>query len=331
MVGTRTPLRAEATLIGKSGRIIGLDPLATGGCIKCIMNARNWLALLLLGLIVQPLTAIRAEEVKNRGETEIDTQFIFGFTAGADVGELGENEIEHQSIGRWGKRDGFYAALSDQLRYEHAPAANFRFEIGVPVAFHDISGVTGLDDRQHGRFDGLVAEFRYRLLDRDHAPFALTIGAEPHWSRVDETGGEPVDNYGGELLVAVDRELIKDRIFGAFNLIYDPEVTRSRETGLWQREATVGLSASITTQVRPGIFVGAEGRYLRKYDSLDLSAFTGQALFAGPTMFVRVSTTLAISGAWGVQLAGHSADVPGSLDLTNFTRYQALFRLEYNF
>jgi hypothetical protein len=48
-------------------------------------------------------------------------------------------------------------------------------------------------------------------------------------------------------------------------------------------------------------------------------------------MFVRLSRTLAISGAWGVQVAGHAVDVPGSLDLMNFTRHQAKFRLEYSF
>jgi hypothetical protein len=119
----------------------------------------------------------------------------------------------HQSIARFGKGAGSYAAFSEQLRAEFVPTQNFRFEIGVPVAFHDISRVTGLDDRQHGRFDGVVTEFRYRLLDREYAPFAFTIGAEPHWGRVDETSGEPINNYGGELLVAVDREFIKERLW----------------------------------------------------------------------------------------------------------------------
>ena len=290
------------------------------------MNARKWLAIL-LAMLVPPVIVAHAKE----GEKEVDTQFIFGFTTGADVGELGEKELEHQTIARSGKGEGSYAAFSDQLRAEFVPTRNFRFEIGVPVAFHDISGVTDLDDRRHGRFDGLVTEFRYRVFDRERAPFALTIGAEPHWSRVDETSGEPVNNYGGELLIAVDREFIKERVFGAFNLVYDPEVTRSRETGLWQREATLGLLASVTTQVRTGVFVGAEARYLRKYDALGLDCFAGQALFVGPTMFVRFSKTLAISGAWGIQAVGHAVDIPGSLDLTNVTHHQGLFRLEYNF
>jgi hypothetical protein len=290
------------------------------------MKARNWLAIL-LSLLAPPLIAAHAKE----GEKEVDTQFIFGFTSGADVGEVGEKEIEHQTVARLSKDEGSYAAFSDQLRAEFAPVRNFRFEVGVPVAFHNISGVDDLDDRRHGRFDGVVMELRYRLLDREHAPFAFTIGAEPHWSRVDETSGEPVNNYGGELSIAVDREFVKERVFGALNLVYDPEVTRSRETGLWQREATLGVFASVTTQVWPGTFVGAEARYFRKYDALGLDCFAGQSLFVGPTMFVRFSKSLAISGAWGIQAVGHAVDNPGSLDLTNFTRHQALFRLEYNF
>jgi hypothetical protein len=129
----------------------------------------------------------------------------------------------------------------------------------------------------------------------------------------------------------VDKELIKNRLFGALNFLYDPEVTRSRVTGLWQREATLGVFASVTAQVRPGVFVGAEARYLRKYEALGLESFAGEALFIGPTMFVQLAKSLAISGGWGVQAAGRAVGDPGALDLTSFTRHQATFRLEYNF
>jgi hypothetical protein len=39
-----------------------------------------------------------------------------------------------------------------------------------------------------------------------------------------------------------------------------------------------------------GVFLGAETRYFRKYDALDLPTFAG-------TMYVRFSKSLAISGA----------------------------------
>ena len=51
-------------------------------------------------------------------EERVDDEFIFGFTIGADAGELGENELEHQTAVQCGKRDGRDGALTDRLRYE---------------------------------------------------------------------------------------------------------------------------------------------------------------------------------------------------------------------
>ena len=124
---------------------------------------------------------------------------------------------------------------------------------------------------------------------------------------------------------------MKDRVFGAINIIYDPEPTRLESAGAWQREVTLGFLAAITSQVQQGVSFGTEARYLRTYDGLDLTAIAGDPLFVGPTMFVRFSKTLSISGAWDFQATGHAIGMPGSLDLVNFTRSQALFLLEYNF
>jgi hypothetical protein len=294
------------------------------------IRARNVPTCLLLVALVGPLTPALAGEAKEGAERErVDTEFIFGFTAGADTGEVGEKELEHTTAVQWGKRDGRYGALTDQLRYETSPVQDFRFEIGAPIAYYNISGVPGLDDRNQGSLNGLVAEFKYRLFDRDRAPFGLMLSAEPHWTRTDEIGGERLDGYGAELTVVLDKELLKDRLFAAVNFVYEPEIARFQ--GQWQREAMLGFSASVTTQVKPGVFIGGEARYLRRYDGVDLDSLAGQALFLGPNFFVRLSKSLAISGAWSVQVAGHATEVPGTLDLTKFTRQQALFRLEYNF
>ncbi len=77
-------------------------------------------------------------------------------------------------------------ALASQFRAEFTPNDRMRVELGVPFTYHGIGGVTGLDDRHRGAFNGVDFEVRYRLFDRAHAPFALTFGAEPHWARVDE-------------------------------------------------------------------------------------------------------------------------------------------------
>jgi hypothetical protein len=99
----------------------------------------------------------------------------------------------------------------------------------------------------------------------------------------------------------------------------------------WQQSATVGVFAAVAAQVRRQMLVGMEARYFRSYDSFGLGSLADEALFVGPTMYLQLSKDLAISGAFDIQAVGHAVKVPGLLDLTNFTRYQATFRLEYNF
>src|ERR1700733_7927705 len=48
----------------------------------------------------------------------IDTEHLFGFTIGSDVGEVGEREIESSATGRFGKQTGTYNAASG-TRSEH--------------------------------------------------------------------------------------------------------------------------------------------------------------------------------------------------------------------
>ena len=45
----------------------------------------------------------------------IDTEHLFGFTIGTDIGEVGEKEFESNTLSRLGKRAGSYSALSQSL------------------------------------------------------------------------------------------------------------------------------------------------------------------------------------------------------------------------
>jgi hypothetical protein len=84
-------------------------------------------------------------------------------------------------------------------------------------------------------------------------------------------------------------------------------------------------------QVRPGIFVGAEARYLRRYEGLGLDRFAGHALFIGPTIYANLSEHSWVALAWSTQVAGRSVDDPGRLDLTNFERHQARVLFGFTF
>jgi hypothetical protein len=204
-------------------------------------------------------------------------------------------------------------------------------EVGAASIYHDIAGVSGLDDRRRGGWQALSVDVRYRLLDREQTSFGLLIDAEPRWGRIDETSGEPVDQYGIDLVIAIDKELVPNRVVAAFNALYGPEVFRSRVTGITSHESFLGFSTALMTQVRPGVFVGAEARYLRRYEGLGLDRFAGHAVFLGPTIYANLSERSWIAIGWSTQVAGRAANEPGWLDLTNFERHQARLLFGFTF
>jgi hypothetical protein len=61
----------------------------------------------------------------------------------------------------------------------------------------------------------------------------------------------------------------------AHDIVPDDEEQAALGRVMLMGAATLGLLASVTTQVRPGIFVGAEARYLRKYDCVTRPAVRG--------------------------------------------------------
>src|SRR4051794_2299916 len=262
---------------------------------------------------------------------KIDTEHLFGFTIGSDVGDVGDREIEGSITGRFAKRSGTYAAGASTLSVEFVPIQNLRTELTGVVNAYDISGVSGLLDQRYVGFGGVGADVRYRLLDRATAPFGLAVGAEPHWNRSDDVTGEAVRQYGVDFVAAADWEVIPNRVVAAFNLLYQPQTTRSQLSGTWSQASTAGVAIAAMAQVRPGILVGGEARYLRVYDGLGLDTLAGQGFFVGPTIFFKLSERAWITAAWSTQLAGHAPATVGSLDLVNFERQQArvLFGVEF--
>jgi hypothetical protein len=236
---------------------------------------------------------VLGESSKNGEKADVvDTEHMFGFITGTDIGQVGDKELESETTGRLGKRTGSYTALSHTLALEYTPLENVRLQMGAIQSFHDISGVPELDDLRRGESEGLSLEVRYRLLSREQSGIGLTILAEPHWSRVDEMSGQLLNQYGTGLALLIDKELIPNRLVAAFNLLYDPEIKRFQDLGEWSREATYGVGAGLMNQIWPGVFVGAEARYLRQYESFGFDRFAGHAVFVGPNVFITPSEEL---------------------------------------
>jgi hypothetical protein len=261
----------------------------------------------------------------------IETEHLFGFTIGSDVGNVGDREIEGSVTGRFSKRTGTYDAGSSTVSAEFVPLPNLRTEFTAAFNSYNITGVNGLADQHYGAVGGASIDMRYRLLDRASAPFGFAIGAEPHWSRTDDVTGEAVSQYGVDFVAAADWEIIRDRVVASINLLYQPDTQRSKLTSLWSQQSTAGVALGVMAQVSPGILIGGEARYLRQYEGIGLDTLAGQGFFLGPTLYVKFSESVWMTLAWSAQVAGHASATPGSLDLVNFERQQArlLFGVDF--
>jgi hypothetical protein len=269
------------------------------------------------------------------GFYEVETKYIFGFTEGSGVGLEGEKEFSLESVARIGKADGRYWASETKLEYEFTPNQYVQFELGPLVSTHVIKNVTDLDNRNNLAMSGFFGEMRYLVLERNaSSPLAITLSAEPEWHRIDETSGAHVTNLGLELKINADLELIKNRLFLGSNLLYEVEGTKDPDhVGAgWEKESIGGVSAALSYRIIPSVFIGVEAWYLRHYDGSFFNAFTGDAIFVGPTLYAKLGPKTFMTAAWNAQVSGHDVEVPDSkLNFGEFTRSRAKLKLAVEF
>jgi len=262
---------------------------------------------------------------------EIDTEHIYGFMIGSDVGEAGEREFQTTSTGRFSKQAGNYQALDQQLEMEFVPFKNFRIEVGTTFAAYDITSVPGLIDRNQADWQGATLDLRYRFLDRQTAPFGLTVALETHGNRFDELSGWSARNYGTELTLALERDVIPGLAVATLNLSYQPEWTRLAGALTQEQDSTLAVAFGFMAQVSPDLLIGGEARYFRTYDGIGLEELSGEAFFVGPTAYFKLSERARLTASWSFQAWGRPAGASSTLDLVNFERQQARLVFGLNF
>ncbi|WP_298260578.1 hypothetical protein [Bradyrhizobium sp.] len=271
-----------------------------------------------------------AEEPNTKNEA-IDTEHIYGFMIGTDVGDPGEHEFQTTATGRFSKQGGNYQALNQELEMEFVPFRNFRVELGTTLAAYDISSVPGLANLNRAGLQGASLDLRYKFLDRETAPFGLTLAVETHGIRFDEISGLQMRGYGTELTLALERDLIPNLAIATLNLSYQPEWTHLAATPTEQQDSTLAAAFGVMAQVRPGLLLGGEARYFRQFEGIGLDEFAGQAFFVGPTAYFQLSERARITASWSFQAWGRPAASGAALDLVNFERQQARLVFGLNF
>jgi len=294
---------------------------------------------LTIGLVTAAVVAVAmatgsvAARAQDAGEFhELETKYIFGnFTVGSSIDEEGEKAFEPETEADFGKRGGKYGVSETELEFEYTPTQFMQVAFGPTVSYYNIHGVPGLDDLNAVAVNGFEAEFRPIIVDRGPSmPFAITASIEPEYHSRDETSGAQVANFGVENKLEADTELIKNRLFLAFNALYEPETTR--DLGMWTKESTWGVSSALAYQIIPKVVVGADLWYLQHYDGLAFNNFTGDAVYLGPTFYWQIAPKILMSAAWQTQIAGREAGiVPANLDLADFSRQRARLLFEFEF
>lgn len=144
-------------------------------------------------------------------------------------------------------------------------------------------------------------------------------------------GGRHADSFGAELKFITDAVVIPDKLFWAANLVLD--LGTERDPVLKSKYSTgsgVKVSSALTWQFSPRVFAGVEATYLHAFDKF-FARRAGHALFAGPTLFIKLSENASFNATVAPQIAGRAVGVGRTLDLDNYERLMSRVKLSVDF
>ena len=270
----------------------------------------------------------QAEDAHEHG---IDTEGLFGFVSGSDIGHRGEKHLSLFYETHFGKRDGTFRAQQPKVELGYNPTDWLHVALEFWGDHFKIRNVTDFDD-QNRWGAGVAVEFKVQLVKRaPSSPVGLTLVVAPHYGNSEHHTGEAARHYALELGLAADTELVKDKLFAAFNLLYEPERVRAKGEEEWERESLFGVSAALMAQIVPGVFAGGEVQYFRKYEGFFFNEFHGHALYVGPALTLKTGEHTTFTLAWAAQVAGRAVDDPRRLDLDHFERHRVRARFSTHF
>ena len=283
--------------------------------------------IILLGCLAIPAPARAepqtAEKQGESGKEEVDTEHIFGFSEGSDIGKQGEREIENINIGSFGKAGGAYNNVDTETSFRYSVTDRLRLSIGTLTNYYAIEDVPTLANRTITTFSGVIGEARYKLVDDATQSYGLSLSFNPAYRQFDPLSGARTNNYAFPVALLFDKALIPDTFYAAVNLVYTPAFFAI--PGGTERDNGLTAIAAATYAVSKTIFLGAE---IRHETLVQNTAPTAHALFVGPTLFYRFSPVFTGKVAYAAQVNDVGAR---SLDLDVFERHQVELQFVYGF
>lgn len=249
----------------------------------------------------------------------------FGFTTGSDVADPGSFGASLTYGGSFGTRAGRLNSHGAQLQgsYGLLPC----LEVGPYLLGNTTQASLGGGSADSTGI-GAGVEMKYKLLGRDMHGIGLTAVIDPSVNRTDPDGAGRFTTYNTGLRLFADKTLVPGKLYAALNLSQDLTWTGPDP---YQRSSTFTVGGSLAWQVLDGVYLSAEVRHQRAYDTLGFSKQAGYATFAGPGVYWQATKAFAISAAYNIQVAGKAKGEPGNLDLTNFSQHLVKVKVAYSF
>ncbi|HUP78338.1 MAG TPA: hypothetical protein VM260_07205, partial [Pirellula sp.] len=225
-----------------------------------------------------PGTSERLNAEKSAATNNLNTWAIFGFTEGADTGDVGERMVFVESIARLSRADKRFVAIQNNLGLAYSLTNEATIWVSASTEHEKDASAANNSTGGSGAFGG-SAGLKYRILDRNHSAIGLAAQIEPFWQKImfSSSGHDARQIFGGDFKLILDAALVPNRIYGAINFTYRPEFSTSG-AGI-AKGASMELAAAIAFQAYEGIFVGAEARSARRYGALLPTALSDEAWF----------------------------------------------------
>jgi hypothetical protein len=289
-------------------------------------------AALTLGATCSALAEPLPAAIPETKRFEVPGGDLFGVTRPVEGGNRGSRGVAFEFAHSSDEREGGYWSAARNMRFSFMALENPADAVSPwarSVRTHDVPTLGAAA----ARFDGFAGEVSYRFLERGPTnPFAAAISVEPRVARIDALTGESGRAQGAEARLALDAVLSPGRLYGAFNVNYGFNTQRAFGFGeQWADSSGTTVSGAVTYQFTDRLFGGVEGRWLTSFSGALLNEQMGWAVFAGPTMQLKVSDRSALNLMWTPQLTGSLAGGKGPLDADTGERQEFRARFATSF
>lgn len=254
----------------------------------------------------------------------------YGYITNSAMPSAGTATIEWDSSGLFGRSGRYFISADNQLTLSYAPTDRLQISFGPQFTWASVHSVSGLPDGARALLGGFGGSLRLGLLDRATNPVGVALEIAPQWRFADEAVRRGT-GYGAVATLAIDRELIPGRLFGALNLSYEYAVQRINGVPGMSRGSRAGLGIALASPLTKSIHVGMELRYLMRLEGFGMGKLQGRALYLGPTLYADLGNNWWMSLSWQAQITGNEVGNPVALDLNGFERHQVRLHLGYQF